>query len=77
VVNQLLEYYPADPSAGSPYNTGNNTFDKAVQYKRAASVVGDLLFEVSDISLGWDQILMPKFYLIRPRGEISSKLLRL
>ncbi|KAF8711982.1 Extracellular triacylglycerol lipase precursor, partial [Rhizoctonia solani] len=42
---RLLEYYPEDPSAGSPYNTGNNTFGRATQYKRAASVLGDLLFE--------------------------------
>ncbi|KAH7339643.1 Alpha/Beta hydrolase protein [Rhizoctonia solani] len=39
------DYYPVDPSAGSPYNTGNNTFGKAAQYKRAASVIGDLVFE--------------------------------
>ncbi|KAG8693896.1 hypothetical protein FRC09_010204, partial [Ceratobasidium sp. 395] len=45
VVNQLLDYYPAAPSAGSPYNTGNNTFGKAAQYKRAASVIGDLVFD--------------------------------
>ncbi|CAE6353538.1 unnamed protein product [Rhizoctonia solani] len=42
---RLLEYYPEDPSAGSPYNTGNDTFGRATQYKRAASVLGDLLFE--------------------------------
>ncbi|EUC64210.1 carboxylesterase [Rhizoctonia solani AG-3 Rhs1AP] len=47
VVEQLLNYYPTDPSAGSPYNTGNNTFGKAAQYKRAASVVGDLVFEAA------------------------------
>lgn len=47
-VNQLLTYYPTDPSAGSPYNTGNNTFGKATQYKRAASIVGDLVFDVSN-----------------------------
>ncbi|KAF8711699.1 Extracellular triacylglycerol lipase precursor, partial [Rhizoctonia solani] len=44
-VNQLLKYYPAHPSAGSPYNTGNNTFGKASQYKRAASIIGDLVFD--------------------------------
>ncbi|KAF8608522.1 alpha/beta-hydrolase [Ceratobasidium sp. AG-I] len=44
-VNQLLNYYPTDPSAGSPYNTGNNTFGRSAQYKRAASVIGDVLFE--------------------------------
>ncbi|CEL57001.1 hypothetical protein RSOLAG1IB_08254 [Rhizoctonia solani AG-1 IB] len=43
--NQLLEYYPADPSAGSPYNTGNDTFGRAAQFKRTASVLGDLLFD--------------------------------
>jgi hypothetical protein len=48
--NQLLEYYPADPSAGSPYNTGNNTFGRAAQFKRTASVLGDLLFDVSCVS---------------------------
>jgi hypothetical protein len=46
-VNQLLKYYPSDPSAGSPYNTGNDTFGKAAQYKRAASIIGDLVFDVS------------------------------
>ncbi|CAE6364370.1 unnamed protein product [Rhizoctonia solani] len=45
IVDQLLNYYPEDPGAGSPYNTGNNTFGKAAQYKRAASVIGDLIFE--------------------------------
>ncbi|KAG8691648.1 hypothetical protein FRC08_010116 [Ceratobasidium sp. 394] len=45
VVNKLLSYYPADPSAGSPYNTGDDTFGKAAQYKRAASVIGDLVFD--------------------------------
>ncbi|CEL60879.1 hypothetical protein RSOLAG1IB_04118 [Rhizoctonia solani AG-1 IB] len=47
IVEQLLNYYPTDPGAGSPYNTGNNTFGKATQYKRAASVIGDLIFEAS------------------------------
>jgi hypothetical protein len=56
-VNQLLRYYPADPSAGSPYNTGNDTFGRAAQYKRAASVVGDLVFDVSGIYV--DKIRAP------------------
>ncbi|QRW08226.1 carbohydrate esterase family 10 protein [Ceratobasidium sp. AG-Ba] len=46
-VNEMLKYYPADPSAGSPYNTGNDTFGRAAQYKRAASVVGDLVFDIA------------------------------
>ncbi|CAE6495943.1 unnamed protein product [Rhizoctonia solani] len=45
IVNQLLDYYPADPSAGSPYNSGNDTFGRAAQYKRAASIIGDLVFD--------------------------------
>ncbi|KAF8749648.1 Extracellular triacylglycerol lipase precursor [Rhizoctonia solani] len=46
-VEELLQYYPADPAAGSPYNTGNETFGQAAQYKRLTSIVGDLLFQAS------------------------------
>ncbi|CAE6518772.1 unnamed protein product [Rhizoctonia solani] len=46
-VEELLKYYPADPAAGSPYNTGNETFGQAAQYKRLTSIVGDLLFQAS------------------------------
>ncbi|KAG8735888.1 hypothetical protein FRC10_010030 [Ceratobasidium sp. 414] len=41
---QLLKFYPDDLSAGSPYGTGNETFGRARKYKRAASLVGDLVF---------------------------------
>jgi hypothetical protein len=47
-VEELLKYYPADPAAGSPYNTGNETFGQAAQYKRLTSIVGDLLFHVRE-----------------------------
>ncbi|KAF8596270.1 Carboxylesterase [Ceratobasidium sp. AG-I] len=40
----LLVAYPNIPSLGSPYGTGNELFGRAKQYKRAASLVGDLLF---------------------------------
>jgi acetylcholinesterase len=45
-VEKLLKFYPTDPAAGSPYGTGNETFGLAAQYKRLASVVGDLIFQV-------------------------------
>ncbi|KAG8683745.1 hypothetical protein FRC08_014099, partial [Ceratobasidium sp. 394] len=41
---QLLGLYPDDLPAGSPYGTGNETFGRAREYKRAASLVGDLMF---------------------------------
>ncbi|CAE7195497.1 unnamed protein product [Rhizoctonia solani] len=44
-VTELLKFYPTDPAAGSPYGTGNETFGKAAQYKRLASVNGDLIFQ--------------------------------
>lgn len=50
-VKELLQYYPTSPAAGSPYGTGNNTFGRSVQYKRFASLLGDLLFQVR--SLCW------------------------
>ncbi|KAG9126323.1 hypothetical protein FRC07_003890 [Ceratobasidium sp. 392] len=44
-VRELLKYYPADPAAGSPYGTGNETFGQGPQYKRFSSIFGDLFFQ--------------------------------
>ncbi|KAG8745212.1 hypothetical protein FRC10_008524 [Ceratobasidium sp. 414] len=44
-IRELLGYYPDDPAAGSPYGTGNETFGQGVQYKRYASMFGDILFQ--------------------------------
>ncbi|KAG8776404.1 hypothetical protein FRC12_000922 [Ceratobasidium sp. 428] len=41
---ELLRYYPDSLAAGSPYRTGNEIFGRAREYKRAASLVGDLVF---------------------------------
>jgi len=41
----LLALYPDDPAAGSPYGTGNETFGRPAEYKRAASIYGDFVFE--------------------------------
>jgi hypothetical protein len=46
-VRELLKHYPTDPAAGSPYGTGDETFGQGPQYKRFASLFGDLLFQVS------------------------------
>ncbi|KAF7343272.1 Carboxylic ester hydrolase [Mycena venus] len=40
----LLQLYPDDPSLGSPFNTGNNTFGLSSQFKRAAAIDGDVAF---------------------------------
>ncbi|KAG8776403.1 hypothetical protein FRC12_000921 [Ceratobasidium sp. 428] len=39
---KLLSFYPDDITEGSPYNTGNETFGRNKEYKRAASLIGDL-----------------------------------
>ncbi|KAG8784828.1 hypothetical protein FRC12_018245 [Ceratobasidium sp. 428] len=44
-IRELLKYYPADPAAGSPYNTGNETFGQGAEFKRYASIFGDLFFQ--------------------------------
>ncbi|KAJ6565176.1 hypothetical protein DFH09DRAFT_919734, partial [Mycena vulgaris] len=36
--DRILELYPNDPSMGSPFGTGNETFDVGIQYKRYAAV---------------------------------------
>ncbi|CAE6454104.1 unnamed protein product [Rhizoctonia solani] len=42
---ELLSLYPTSPAEGSPYGTGNETFGRAAQYKRFASLFGDLGFQ--------------------------------
>ncbi|KAK0499037.1 extracellular triacylglycerol lipase precursor [Armillaria luteobubalina] len=45
ILDRLLELYPDDPSLGSPYGTGNETFGLPVGWKRVASMTGDLTFD--------------------------------
>ncbi|KAL1702025.1 Alpha/Beta hydrolase protein [Schizophyllum commune] len=44
-ISKILDLYPNDPSLGSPYNTGNETFGLSPQYKQVASIMGDINFE--------------------------------
>ena len=41
-VAKVLELYPSDPGAGSPYNTGDN-FTYTPQYKRMSAFQGDFI----------------------------------
>ncbi|KAI0352094.1 carotenoid ester lipase precursor [Trametes cingulata] len=43
-VTRLLELYPSDPAAGSPFGTGDN-FTFTPEYKRLAAFQGDLIFQ--------------------------------
>ncbi|KAF6745462.1 triacylglycerol lipase 3 [Ephemerocybe angulata] len=45
VADTLLKLYPADPTVGSPYGTGDELFGLPASYKRVASVVGDVNFD--------------------------------
>ncbi|KAJ7659591.1 extracellular triacylglycerol lipase precursor [Mycena polygramma] len=40
--DDILQLYPDLPELGSPYNTGNDTFGLSSQFKRYASIAGDL-----------------------------------
>ncbi|KAJ7512829.1 esterase 1 [Mycena galericulata] len=42
---KLLSLYPDVPALGSPFDTGNETFNLSSQYKRYAAMMGDLLFQ--------------------------------
>ncbi|ELU45173.1 COesterase domain-containing protein [Rhizoctonia solani AG-1 IA] len=48
-ITELLKFYPTSPAAGSPYGTGSETFGRGAQFKRASSVFGDYLFQVSRV----------------------------
>lgn len=45
IITPILSLYPEDPTIGSPYFTDSNLFGLTPSYKRAASLIGDLLFE--------------------------------
>jgi hypothetical protein len=44
-VDKVMSLYPDDPSAGSPFGTGNETFGTGPGFKRGAAIYGDLLFQ--------------------------------
>lgn len=46
-LNLVVSAYPDDPAAGSPYNTGSNTFGLSPFFKKAASIVGDASFQAT------------------------------
>jgi hypothetical protein len=37
-VNNVMSLYPDDPSAGSPFGTGNETFGTGPGYKRGSAI---------------------------------------
>ena len=37
-IDKMVSLYPDDPSAGSPYGTGNQTFGAGPGFKRAAAI---------------------------------------
>ncbi|PBK58395.1 esterase 1 [Armillaria solidipes] len=45
ILERLLELYPDDPSLGSPYDTGNETFGLPSGFKRVAAMGGDVTFD--------------------------------
>ncbi|EIW71100.1 hypothetical protein TREMEDRAFT_60040 [Tremella mesenterica DSM 1558] len=45
VIDGLLKLYPDVPALGSPYNTGNQTFGFASEFKQLAAMFGDLLLQ--------------------------------
>ncbi|KAJ2916198.1 hypothetical protein MD484_g4209, partial [Candolleomyces efflorescens] len=53
VIDKILELYPADPTVGSPYGTGDELFGLPESYKRQASILGDIDF--SQPRRAWSQ----------------------
>ena len=44
-MQHILELYPDDPALGSPFGTGNDRFGAGAAYKRAAAIMGDIVFQ--------------------------------
>lgn len=45
ILTPIWAFYPDDPSLGSPYHTNDTLFSLSPTYKRAASLIGDVLFQ--------------------------------
>ncbi|KAK0484470.1 extracellular triacylglycerol lipase precursor [Armillaria novae-zelandiae] len=45
ILERFLELYPDDPSLGSPYGTGNETFGLPSGFKKLAAMNGDMIFD--------------------------------
>ncbi|GFZ48709.1 hypothetical protein JCM24511_06458 [Saitozyma sp. JCM 24511] len=45
IVEQILQLYPDDPSLGSPFDTGNQTFGWTPENKPAAALFGDAVLQ--------------------------------
>ena len=43
-IDSVLQAYPADPSQGSPFDSGSH-YNITAQYKRLAAFQGDLIFQ--------------------------------
>jgi len=60
-VGKVMALYPDDPSAGSPFGTGNQTFGTGPGYKRASAIIGDMLFQAQ--RRFWSQTIAAPSYV--------------
>jgi len=44
-LDRILSLYPDNPSAGSPFGTGNQTFGTGSGFKRGSAILGDIYFQ--------------------------------
>ncbi|WWC86721.1 uncharacterized protein L201_001599 [Kwoniella dendrophila CBS 6074] len=70
---ELFTVYPSDPSLGSPFDTGNQTFGFAPAHKQVAAIVGDGQFQAprryflqQAESNGLDQVWTYQFEQLTP-----------
>ena len=47
ILGDILSLYPNDPSMGSPFGTGNETFGLAPEFKQLAAIIGDNGFQTN------------------------------
>ncbi|KAJ7775366.1 extracellular triacylglycerol lipase precursor [Mycena metata] len=52
-IDRMLQLYPDVPALGSPFGTGNDTFELSAEWKRAAAISCDVNFAA--VRRGWTQ----------------------
>ncbi|KAH9999292.1 extracellular triacylglycerol lipase precursor [Russula vinacea] len=60
-LDKVISLYLDDPSAGSPFDTGNETFGTGPGYKRGTAIFGDVMFQAP--RRFWSQMISAPSYV--------------
>jgi hypothetical protein len=75
-LDKVMSLYPDDPSAGSPFNTGNETFGTGPGYKRGSAIrmtshAIRIAFVLMLLAVSWGHAVPSPTPALEPNGQGS------